>query len=53
MIVRYEVKVGMARNYMRTEDGTTQYIAIVPKYADAIVGKSLIRVGVFTITASQ
>ena len=42
----------MARNSMFMNDGKTQYLAIVPKSADAIVDKSVIRVGVATITAS-
>ena len=47
-----EVKVWMARNSPFTNDGKTQYIPIVPKSADAIVDKSVIRVGTATITAS-
>ena len=47
-----EVKVWLARNYMFMNDGKTQYLPIVPKSADAIVDKSVIRVGVATITAS-
>ena len=47
-----EVKVGMARNSMFMNDGKTQYLPIVPKSADAIVDRSVIRVGVATITAS-
>ena len=47
-----EVKVWMARNSMFMNDGKTQYLPIVPKSADAIVDKSVIRVGVATITAS-
>ena len=42
----------MARNFMFTNDGKTQYLPIVPKSADAIVDKRVIRVGVATITAS-
>ena len=45
-----EVKVWMARNAMFMNDGKTQYLPIVPKSADAIVDKSVIRVGVATIT---
>ena len=33
-------------------DGKTHYLPIVPKSANAIVDKSVIRVGVVTITAS-
>ena len=49
-----EVKVWMARNSVLMNDGKTQYFPIVPKSADAIVDKSVIRirVGVVTITAS-
>ena len=47
-----EVNVWMARNSMFMDDGKTQYLAIVPKSADAIVNKSVIRVGMATITAS-
>ena len=47
-----EVKVWMARNSMFMNDGKTHYLPIVPKSADAIVDKSVIRVGVATITAS-
>ena len=47
-----EVKVWMARNYMFMNDGKTQYLPIVPKSADAIVDKSVIRVGMATITVS-
>ena len=47
-----EVKVWMARNSMFMNDGKTQYLPIVPKSADAIVDKSMIRVGMATITAS-
>ena len=43
-----EVKVWMARNSIFM----TQYLPIVPKFADAIVDKSVIRVGMATITAS-
>ena len=42
----------MARNYMFMNHGKTQYYPIVPKSANAIVDKSVIRVGVATITAS-
>ena len=42
----------MARNYIFMNDGKTQYLPIVPKSADAIVDKSVIRVGVATIMAS-
>ncbi|KAK2189960.1 hypothetical protein NP493_92g03003 [Ridgeia piscesae] len=48
-----EVKVWMARNSMFMNDGKTQYLPIVPKSADAIVDKSVIRVGEATITASR
>jgi len=34
-------------------DGKTQYLPIVPKSADAIVDKNVVRVGVVTITASR
>ena len=47
-----EVKVWMARNSMFMNDGKTQYLPIVPKSADALVDKSVIRVGTATITAS-
>ena len=47
-----EEKVWMARNSMFMNDGKTQYLPIVPKSADAIVDKSVIRVGMATITAS-
>ena len=47
-----EVKVWMTRNSMFTNDGKTQYLPIVPKSADAIIDKKVIRVGVATITAS-
>ena len=43
----------MARNSMFMNDGKTQYLPIVPKSADAIVDKSVIRVGEATITASR
>ena len=39
-------------DFMFTNDGKTQYLPIVPKSADAIVDKRVIRVGVATITAS-
>ena len=42
----------MVRNSMFMNDGKTQYLPIVPKSADAIVDKSVIRVGMATITAS-
>ena len=42
----------MARNSMFMNDGNTQYLPILLKSADAIVNKSVIRVGVVTITAS-
>ena len=42
----------MARTSMFINDGKTQYLPIVPKSADAIVYKSVIRIGVVTITAS-
>ena len=48
-----EVKVWMTRNSMFMNDGKTQYLPIMPKSADAIVDKSVIRVGVVTITASH
>ena len=48
-----EVKVWMARNSMFMNDGKTQYLPIVPKSADAIVYKSVIRVSEATITASR
>ena len=48
-----EVKVWMARNYMFMNDGKTPYLPIVPKSADAIVDKSVIRVGEATVTASR
>ena len=38
---------------MFMNDGKTQYLPIVPNSADAIVDKSVIRVGVATITASH
>ena len=38
---------------MCMNDGKTQYVPIVPKSADAIVDKSVIRVGVVTVTASR
>ena len=47
-----EVKVWMTRNSMYMNDGKTQYIPIVPKSADAIVVKSVIRIGMASITAS-
>ena len=47
-----EAKVWVVRNSMFMNDGKTQYLPIVPKSADAIVDKSVIRVGVATITAS-
>ena len=47
-----EVKVWMARNSTFMNDGKTQYLPIVPKSADAIVDKSVIRVGMATSTAS-
>ena len=47
-----EIKVWVARNSMLMNGGKTQYIPIVPKSADAIVDKSVIRVGAATITAS-
>ena len=37
---------------MFVNDGKTQYLPIVPKSADALVDKSVIRVGTATITAS-
>ena len=40
-----EVKVWMARNSMFMNHGKTQYLPNVPKSADAIVDKSVIRVG--------
>ena len=43
----------MARNSMFMNDGKTQYLQIVPKSADAIVDKSVIRVGEATVTASR
>ena len=45
-----EVKVWMARNSMFMNK--TQYLPIVHKSANAIVDKSVIRVGMTTITAS-
>ena len=42
-----EVKVWMARNYMFMNDGKTQYLPVVHKSADAIVDKSVIRVGTY------
>ena len=48
-----EVKVWMAWNCMFMNDGKTQYLPIVSKSADAIVDKSVIRVGVVTITVSR
>ena len=48
-----KVKEWMAWNSMFMNDGKTHYIPIVPKSADAIVDKSVIRVGVVTITASR
>ena len=47
-----EVKVWMALNSMFMNDGKTQYLPIVSMSADAIVDKSVIRVGVATVTAS-
>ena len=47
-----EVKVWMAWNSMFMNDGKTQYLPIVPKSADAIVDKSVIRVSMSSITAS-
>ena len=47
-----EVMVWMARNSMFMNDGKTQYLPIVTKSADAIVDKTVILVGVATITAS-
>ena len=47
-----EVKVWMTRNSMFMNDDKTQYLPIVPKSADAIVDKSVIRVGEATITTS-
>ena len=38
---------------MFMNDGKTHYLPIVPKSADAIVDKSVIRVGEATITASR
>ncbi|KAK2161140.1 hypothetical protein NP493_1601g00026 [Ridgeia piscesae] len=49
---RYVVLLRKPRNSMFMNDGKTQYLPIVPKYADAIVDKSVIRVGEATITAS-
>ena len=48
-----EAKIWMRRNSMCINDGKTQYLSIVPKYADAIVDKSVIRVGMATIMASR
>ena len=42
----------MARNFIFMNYGKTQYLPIVPKSADAIVDKSVICLGVATITAS-
>ena len=42
----------MARNSMFMNDGKAQCLPSVPKSADAIVDKSVIRVGVVTIMAS-
>ena len=47
-----EVKVWMAQNSMFMNDGKTQHLLIVPKSADAIMDKSVIRVGMASITAS-
>ena len=47
-----EVTVWMARNSMLMNDGKTQYLPIVHKFADAIVDKTVIRVGIVTITVS-
>ena len=47
-----EVNVWVAQNSMCMNDGKTQYLPIVPKSADAILDKSVIRVGEATITAS-
>ncbi len=47
-----KVKVWMARNSMFMNDGKTQYLPIVPKSTDAIVDKSVIRVGMASITNS-
>ena len=43
----------MAPNSMFMNDGKTQYLPIVPKSADAIGDKSVIRIGEATITASH
>ncbi|KAK2156424.1 hypothetical protein NP493_1975g00007 [Ridgeia piscesae] len=50
---RYVVLLRKPRNSMFMKDGKTQYLPIVPKSADAIVDKSVIRVGEATITASR
>ena len=42
-----DVKIWMARNSMFVNYGKTQYLPIVLKSADAIVGKSVIRVGTY------
>jgi len=41
----------MARNHKCMNNGKTRYLPIVPNSADAIVNKTVIRVGVATITA--
>ena len=46
------VPLALFCNGMFMNDGKTQYLPIVPMSADAIVDKSVIRVGVATITAS-
>ena len=38
---------------MCMNDGKTQYLPIVPQYADVIIDRSVIRVGEVTITASR
>ncbi|KAK2167244.1 hypothetical protein NP493_1284g00029 [Ridgeia piscesae] len=48
---RFVVLLRKPRNSMFMTDGKTQYLPIVPKSADAIVDKSVIRVGVAIITA--
>ena len=47
------IKQWMAWNSMCKNDGKTQYLPIAPKSAAALVDGSVIRVGVYTITASR
>ena len=48
-----DIKQWMAWNSMCMNDGRTQYLPIAPKSAAALVGGSVICVGVSTITASR